>query len=192
MPSTHLSAREDEDFPSPPDHPERTYVPAEFYFRPSLTRAAQELDLLLAIEGSAPPSPAHGAENDEWLSEVARELEWIRNHPPIWGQPLHCVMCGVTEAADSGPPRNDGRPRQSGIAPTFRPGVGMTTAHIGPCPITTQPDTHASTKGTQLWQTQQSQRSTTAENPGIPSRENSRRGRTEPFPVQAPLRPYTK
>ena len=142
-----LSDREDEDFPSPPEHPERTCVPAEFYFGPSLVRAAQELDLLLAIEGRTPPTPAHSAQNDEWLSEVARELEWIRNHPPIWSQPLRCIICGITEAAGSGTPRNDGRPRESGIAPTFRPGVGMTTAHIGPCPTTTQPETQTSKNG---------------------------------------------
>ena len=130
-----LSAREDEEFELP-DHPERTHVPAEFYFAPSLTRAAQELDLLLAIEGRAPPLPAHSALDDEWLSEVARELEWIRLHPPIWDHPVRCIICGAIENPNSAPPRNDGRPREVSIVPTFRPGVGMTTAHIGSCPMT--------------------------------------------------------
>lgn len=128
-----ISAREDQDFPSPED-PNRYYVPAELYYGPSLDRAARELDLLFTMEGRQTPDSYETATDDEWLDEVAQELDWIRANPPLWNPPMRCIICGTVELEGHGPPRNDGRPREGSIAPTFRKGVGMTTSHVNACP----------------------------------------------------------
>ena len=130
-----ISAREDQDFPSPED-PSRYYVPADFYHGPSLDRATQELDLLFTMEGRQTPDAYQSPSDEEWLDEVAQELDWVRSQPPLWNPPMRCIICGTVEQTGNGPPRNDGRPREGSIAPTFRNGVGMTTSHVNGCPTT--------------------------------------------------------
>lgn len=114
-----LAAQEDDEIDS-----EQQYVPAEEYFRPSRHRAAQELDLLMAIYGQTPLMPEDAGQCQAWLDEVAQELDWIRQHPPLWSMAPRCLDCGREEPIGNGPPRNDGRPRTGELIATFRAGVG--------------------------------------------------------------------
>ena len=127
-----LAAQEDEEFDV--DDPGRYFVQAELYFRPSLTRAVQELEMLLALEGRHPPCQSKAADDASWLDEVANELHWISAHPPLWRVAPRCMDCGMEEPVGNGPPRNDGRPRNGTLVPTFRAGVGPAHRHPNSCP----------------------------------------------------------